>query len=101
MIKLTILYGHPKDTVAFENYYSKTHLPIASKMKGYEKFELTKFLSTPDESEARYYRMAEFWFASPEALQTTMDSPAGQETAADLSNFAADNVTFLVGSTQV
>jgi len=46
---------------------------------------------------AAYYRMAEFWFVNVEALQTTMGSPEGEATAADLTNFATGGVTLLTG----
>lgn len=98
MIKLTALFGHPTDTAAFEDYYANTHLPIAANMKGFEKVEYTKFISAPDGSQAAYYRMAEFWFTSPEALQATMGSAQGQATAADLANFATGGVKLLVGA---
>jgi uncharacterized protein (TIGR02118 family) len=97
MIKLTVLYGQPTDANVFEDYYANTHLPISSKIKGAEKVELTKFLSAPDGSPAAHYRMAEFWFTGPEALQAAMGSPEGQATAADLANFASGGVTLLVG----
>lgn len=98
MIKLTVLYEHPTDVPAFEDYYSHSHLPIAGKMKGFEKIEYTKFISAPDGSQASYYRMAEFWFTSPEALQATMGSAEGQATATDLANFATGGVKLLVGA---
>jgi uncharacterized protein (TIGR02118 family) len=97
MTKLTVLYGHPVDTAAFGDYYAGTHMPLALQMKGHEKAELTKFLNAPDKTHAAYYRMAEFWFASEEAMQATMVSPEGQATAADLANFATGGVTFLTG----
>jgi uncharacterized protein (TIGR02118 family) len=97
MIKLTVLYGHPTDPTAFETYYTNTHLPVAAAMKGFEKLEYTKFISAPDGSQAAYYRMAELWFTSPEALQSTMGSAEGQATAADLANFATGGVKLLVG----
>ena len=97
MIKLTVLYGQPTNTEAFENYYADTHLPIVAKMQGYTRSEFTLFMSPPDNSAAVYYRMAEFWFDNPEALQATMGSAEGQATAADLSNFATGGVTVLVG----
>ncbi len=98
MIKLTVLYGHPTDLSAFEEYYAGSHMAISSKMSGYEKLEYTKFISAPDGSQAAYYRMAEFWFASPEAMQASMGSAEGQATAADLANFATGGVTLLVGA---
>ncbi|OSZ73600.1 ethyl tert-butyl ether degradation protein EthD [Chitinophagaceae bacterium IBVUCB2] len=98
MIKLTVLYGHPTDIAAFEEYYANTHLPLAATMKGFEKVEYTKFISATDGSQAAYYRMAEFWFTSPEALQATMGSAEGQAAAADLGNFATGGVKLLVGA---
>ncbi len=98
MIKLTVLYGHPTDVSDFEDYYANKHLPLAATMNGFEKVEYTKFISAPDGSQAAYYRMAEFWFASPESLQETMSSEEGQATAADLPKFATGGVTLLVGA---
>ena len=34
MVKLSVLYGPPKDAAAFEKYYADTHMPLASKMQG-------------------------------------------------------------------
>lgn len=97
MIKLTVLYGHPTDTEAFEAYYINTHLPIAATMKDIDKVEYTKFIPAPDGSTPAHYRMAEFWVDSIETLKTTMHSVEGVATAADLVNFATGGVTFLVG----
>ena len=97
MIKLTVLYGHPTEPAVFENYYTNTHLPLVTTMKGFEKAEYTKFISAPDGTKASHYRMAEFWFSSPGALQVTMGSPEGKATGADLANFATGGVTLLVG----
>jgi uncharacterized protein (TIGR02118 family) len=97
MIKLTVLYGHPTDIVAFENYYSNSHLPIAAKMTGHQRLELTKFLKTADGEKPAYYRMAEFWYANIETMQQAMGSPEGQATAGDLTIFATGGVTLLVG----
>jgi uncharacterized protein (TIGR02118 family) len=32
MVKTVVLYGHPTDPAAFEEYYANTHVPIAAKM---------------------------------------------------------------------
>lgn len=100
MNKVTLLYGHPKDPDAFEKYYKETHLPIASKMKGVTKLELTKFLSAPDGGMAAYYRMAELYFSSPSEMEQTLGSPAGQAAVADLPNFATGGVTVIIGTVE-
>lgn len=63
----------------------------------HDKVELTKFINAPDGGKPAHYRMAEFWFATTEAMQATMSSPEGQATAADLANFATGGVTLMVG----
>jgi len=98
MIKLTVLYGHPADAAAFEDYYANTHMPKAAKLEGYTKVELTKFISASDGGKAAYHRMAEFWFASPEAMQAAMGSPEGQAIAGDVANYATGGTTILVGA---
>ncbi|GGW22459.1 EthD family reductase [Arenibacter certesii] len=100
MIKLTVLYGHPTNAAEFEAYYANTHLSKVAKMKGLAKMELTKFLNYFDGSKPDYYRMAEFWFNTPEAMQKTMSSSVGQDVAADLPNFVTGGVTLLVGEVE-
>ena len=94
--KLTVLYGHPTNPEAFEKYYAATHLPIAGKMTGFTRVELSKGLPGPDGGKPAFYRMAEFWFESASALQACMGSAEGRATSADLSNFATGGVTLLV-----
>ncbi len=100
MIKATLLYGHPENPEAFEKYYSESHMPLALKMQGLAKLELTKFLSAPDGSKAAYYRMAELFFSGPEQMQQTMSSPEGQAASADLVNFATGGVTMMIGTVE-
>ena len=100
MIKVTILYNHPNDPETFEQYYAHTHLPLASKMQGITRLELTRFGPGPDGTKPAYYRMAELYFPSEDQLQTTLGSAEGQAAVADLSNFATGGVTILVGSVE-
>ena len=47
MIRLLVLYGHPKDPAAFDRYYREKHIPIASRMKGLKKWTIGKVAGTP------------------------------------------------------
>jgi len=100
MVKLIVLYGHPKDAAAFEEYYSETHLPIASKIPGVIKVELTKFIGTPDGGKSSQYRMAELYFNSIEELKKQMVSPEGQAAVNDIPNFATGGVDVMIGDLQ-
>jgi len=97
VLKLTVLYGHPASAEDFEKYYAETHLPLAEKMPGVARAELTKFLSGPDGGQPAFYRMAELYFATQEQMQATLGSEEGQATVADLGKFATGGVTILVG----
>jgi uncharacterized protein (TIGR02118 family) len=97
MIKFTVLYGHPTDATAFESYYP-THLSIVQKMQGVTRMELTKFSPGPDGSPPAYYRMAELYFPSSEAMLATLATPPAQAAIQDLSTFATGGVTMLLGT---
>jgi uncharacterized protein (TIGR02118 family) len=69
-------------------------------MPNVTRFEATRVLGTPDGSDPPYYRVAELWFETQEALQATMSSPEGQATVADIPTFATGGATVLVGEVQ-
>jgi uncharacterized protein (TIGR02118 family) len=100
MIKFTVLYGHPADAKAFEQYYANTHMPIAVKIKGASRVELTRFTSAADGSRPAFYRMAEFVFDSENQMAETMSSPEAKAAVADLANFATGGVTVMIGTVQ-
>ena len=100
MVKLVVLYAHPADSAVFEAYYSETHLPIASKIQGVSRVELTKFIGTPDGGKPSQYRMAELYFDSIEELQKQMGSPEGQAAVNDIPNFATGGVDVMIGDVQ-
>jgi uncharacterized protein (TIGR02118 family) len=98
MMKVTVLYGHPKSPDEFEKYYERTHLPIAGKINGVERLELTKFISALDGGKPAFYRMAELYYATQAQMEQSLGSNEGQATVADLENFTTGGVTMLIGS---
>jgi uncharacterized protein (TIGR02118 family) len=96
MVKLMVLYGPPTDRAAFEEYYATTHTAIAAKTPNVARFEAGRVVGTPNGREPAYYRCAELWFDSAQALQAALASPAGQATVADVSNFATGGATVLI-----
>ena len=100
MVKMSVIYGHPTDPAAFERYYAETHMPLAGKMKGVRRFELSKVTGTPDGSKPIHYRTADLYFDDAAHMQQVMGSPEGRATAADLKNFATGGVSFLISEVQ-
>lgn len=96
MVKMTVLYGPPKNADAFEKYYAETHLPIAAKMQGVRKLELAKVTGTPDGSAPAFYRLADLYFDDLDHMNRVMATPEAQTTIGDLANFATGGVTVLV-----
>jgi uncharacterized protein (TIGR02118 family) len=100
MVKLQVLYGHPKDPAAFEAYYRDPHTPIALKVKGLRRFDVSKVVGAPGGGQPAYYRTADLYFDDMDALTTALASPEGQAAANDLANFATGGVTLMVAETQ-
>ena len=94
-MKLTVLYGPPTDTAAFDQHYHDVHVPLAQKIPGVTRFEAGK-VSTVDGSDAPYYLMAQLWFEDMAAFGTSMGSPEGAAAAADMANLSSGGVTTLV-----
>ena len=96
MVKLTVLYGTPTDPAAFDAYYFGTHVPVAEKIPGLKRNEVSKASSNPDGSAPPFYLQAELYFDSPEALMGALGSDEGQAAAADVAKFATGSVTMTI-----
>ena len=91
MAVLAVIYVQPKEPPAFEKYYAETHVPLVGASQaeiGFTKAELTKFASSLEGSVPGYYRQAELYFPSIEALKKGVETEAFKKVAADLPNFA-------------
>lgn len=96
MVKVTALFGHPRNADEFEEYYANVHTPIALKIPDLRRFDRAKVVATPDGSPPPTYRIADLWFDSMEQLQAALGSQEGQAAAQDLGNFATGGVTLLI-----
>lgn len=99
MWAVVVIYNHPKDPAAFERYYAAAHIPLVGKHAkevGFTRAVLEKFPRNLDGSTAAFYRKAELWFDSEEALKKGTSTPAFAAIAADLANFATGGLSALV-----
>ena len=97
---VTVIYKAPKDTAAFEKYYTDTHLPLVVKNQqeiGFTRAELTRFNSNLDGSKPERYRQAELYFPSLAAAKKGLATPGFKKVGDDLANFASGGLDALIG----
>ena len=100
---VTVIYDTPKDSAAFESYYSATHLPLVGAGQqeiGFVRADLTRFTQNLDGSAPAKYRQAELCFSSMDALKKGIATPAFKKVGDDLPNFATGGLTALIGEQQ-
>jgi len=101
-VKLIVIYPRPKDIEAFEKVYQDEHVPMAvEKLSGKTKLVATKVVATPDGTPPPFYRIAEVYFPSLQALQACAQSAGGQETVAHAVKISSGGApVFLVAEEQ-
>jgi uncharacterized protein (TIGR02118 family) len=99
-VKMTVLYGQPKNAEEFEKYYLGPHMAIFRAVKGIRHVELGKISPKPDGSAAPFYRIAEFWFESAEQMARVTSTPEWQKVREDLPKFATGGLTVLVSKVE-
>ena len=99
MWAVVVIYNHPKDPAAFERYYAAPHIPLVTKHAkevGFTRAVLEKFPRNLDGSAPAFYRKAELWFDSEDALKNGTSTAGFAAIAADLPNFATGGLSALV-----
>ncbi len=92
---LTVCYGHPADPVAFDEYYTSTHVPLVHKLPGLASYTY-RHCESLDGSQPPYYLLAELSFPSQEAMGAGLATPEAQAATADVPNFATGGVTMFI-----
>lgn len=95
---IVVLFGHPTNVAAFEDYYLTTHRPLALQMPNLLEILGGPVLGNLDGSEADYHRIAILRYASQAAMNESLASSQGQEAFADVANFATGGATVLLTS---
>jgi uncharacterized protein (TIGR02118 family) len=88
MAKIVVLYKTPKSTDAFDRYYFATHVPLAKKLPGLKKYDVSKGTVATPAGASGIHLVATLYFDSLDAIKTAFGSSEGQATAGDLANFA-------------
>jgi uncharacterized protein (TIGR02118 family) len=96
MAKLVALYKKPADPAAFDAHYASTHVPLAKKIPGLRRYQVSTGKVMTPQGESGLHLVAFLEFDSVDAIQAGLASPAGAAAAGDLRNFAQAGVELLI-----
>lgn len=91
MAGMVAIYKEPADVEAFEKHYFGTHIPLAKKMPGLVKYEVSQGPVTVLAGPNDVYLIGVLHFDDLDALKMAFASPEGRATAADRQLFAPDD----------
>jgi uncharacterized protein (TIGR02118 family) len=100
MARLLVMYRTPKDPLVFDKYYFETHVPIAKKIPGLRKYEVSKGPVTTPVGPSSVHLIAMLYFDDIAAIESAFASPQGQAAAADVLKFATGGVEIFLCDTR-
>jgi uncharacterized protein (TIGR02118 family) len=96
MAQLIVMYKTPRDAAAFEKHYHEKHIPIAKRIPGVRKYEISKGPVATPAGPSGYHLVATLQFDDLAAIQNAFGSPEGQAAVADVQTFATGGVDILM-----
>jgi len=88
MATVLVLYKKPKNADAFDKHYAAVHVPLAKKIPGLTKYDISKGTVATPSGASDVHLVATLQFDSIDALRAGMASEQGKAAAGDLANFA-------------
>jgi uncharacterized protein (TIGR02118 family) len=90
MARMVVIYRTPADAAAFDAHYFGVHVPLAHKLPGLRKYEVSRGpVVTPAGGQAPYL-IGTLHFDDMAAIRAAFASPEGQACAADRRLLASD-----------
>lgn len=88
MARLVVMYKTPKDAAAFDKHYFEKHAPLAKKIPGLKKYEVSQGPVATPAGPSGIHLIAILQFDNLAAIQKAFASAEGQAAAADVQTFA-------------
>jgi len=96
MARLLVMYKTPKDAAAFDSHYFTKHVPIAKKIPGLRRYEVSRGPVVTPAGPSGFHLIATLFFDDMAAIQKAFASPEGQAASADVQTFATGGVDMLL-----
>jgi uncharacterized protein (TIGR02118 family) len=77
-----------KDAETFDKHYSSVHIPLAKRIPGLKKHDISKGAIATPAGPSGIHLIATLYFDSLDAVKAGLASPQGKAAAGDLANFA-------------
>jgi uncharacterized protein (TIGR02118 family) len=100
MAHVVVMYKTPKDAAAFDKHYAETHIPIAKKLPGLRKYEVSRGPVATPAGPSRFHLIATLYFDSMAAIQAAFASAEGKAAAADVPKFATSGADMILFDTR-
>lgn len=100
MAQVVVMYKTPKDAAAFDKHYSEIHIPLAKKIPGLKKYEVSKGTVGTPAGPSGFHLIAVLTFDSMAALQAGFGSTEGKAAGADVAKFATGGADMLLFDTK-
>ncbi len=100
MAQVLVIYKTPRDAAAFDKYYAEKHIPIAKKIPGVRKYEISQGPVATPAGPSAVHLIAMLQFDNMAAIQKAFASPEGQAATADLQTFATGGADILLFDTR-
>jgi uncharacterized protein (TIGR02118 family) len=94
---MVAIYRPPPDAQAFDRHYFEVHVPLAKKLPGLRKYEVSKGAIFPMNGAKEAYLIATLHFEDLASIRAAFATETGQACAADRKRLAPDDAvqTFL------
>jgi uncharacterized protein (TIGR02118 family) len=90
MARMVVIYKKPADVKAFEKHYFETHIPLAKKIPGLKKYEISRGPITVLAGPTDVHLVGTVYFDDFDAMKKGFASPEGQAAGADRRIYAPD-----------
>ena len=99
MARVLVLYATPPDPAAFDQHYAGVHIPLANKIPGLQKFDISSGPINSPAGPSTFHAIATLTFADMPTLLAALSSPEGQAAAADAQTLMAPGSQLLLFDT--
>jgi uncharacterized protein (TIGR02118 family) len=100
MAQVVVMYKTPKDAAAFDKHYFEIHIPLAKKIPGLRKYEISRGPVATPAGPSGFHLIATLYFDNLAAVQAGFGSAEGKAAGADVAKFATGGADMIMFDTK-